>query len=262
MKLLVIIITFFAWAIAASADVKFVFGPDVTSAQKNRIFKAVERAEAQLRKKYSFQSATGTILFASSDTQFLAEYYCKQRGCSAPRKKQSIDKWIFGEAFYRGVMINLSSKQAKRQGDIENAIVHELFHVFQYEQVGSKSKRCCAQDRVSVVGPTWLMEGSADYFQNSMDRGALRRLLSHGKKSKRQLGNLGLKGMETRNGINSVNDGYAIGAYATSLLIKQSGEASIAEFYRNLGRGQNWTTAFNKSFGVSVPEFYQNFSTQ
>ena len=65
--------------------------------------------------------------------------------------------------------------------------------------------------------------------------------------------------LETRNGMNAVENSYDIGAYAVSILVDSAGPSSVFSFYQGLGRGERWQRAFEEAFLMKVETFYENF---
>ncbi len=245
---------------AATAEVRLVVGPGVTKAQLKTIEGAMTTAQNALKKRYGFVPAVGTTVFISDDAQFLATQYVQFNGRGSVSQKQAaFENWISGEAVYRGVFINLGNAHNQNKRNLEQNVAHELFHVIQYELVGPKSRSCCDPNRVSVAGPTWLMEGSASYFHASFDRSFFRGFISHGRNNRRGMGQAGLASLETFRGTNAFQDAYPVGAYAVSLLIKQAGEASVPNYYAEIGRGAGWEDAFETAFGISSQAFYASF---
>lgn len=175
MKVLVSALFLVLWGVPAAAQATFVFGPDVTERQKRTITKAADKAQSALLKRYDFTPSPETLVIASSDPEFLAKAYSKARGLRLqPQYATDIDRWVFAIGFYRGMLLNLGSHIADDLRNVEGAVLHEFFHVMQFELFGSKSKRCCVGDKIPMTGPVWFTEGSADYFEASFKRSVLR----------------------------------------------------------------------------------------
>jgi hypothetical protein len=142
-------------------------------------------------------------------------------------------------------------------------LAHEAFHLIQYELVGAKSRSCCNQERVSIVGPTWLTEGSAEYamyrHQSDVHGQNLRGMLNRSQTTVQQYQG-SLATLEVGNEFYSIRNSYSIGAFATHMLVEIAGPSSVPQFYLALRRSSDWKRAFESAFGLSVDEFYLRFN--
>lgn len=259
-KIIFSIFFYFTFCFASFAQVTVIFQEGTTKQQKKTVLSGLKLAENSLAKRFGFTAKEGTTLFAGNDANWLAKNYVKFRKFgSVSQKTKAFEAWISGEAVYRGIFLNLGSKNYKNPKSLRGGIVHELFHVFQYELTGPKSKRCCNPERLPVVGPTWLMEGAASYFHASVEPRNFRGYFSYGRKKKSDIKSVGLAGLETFKGMNAYKDGYPITAYAVSKLVEDVGEDALIAFYKKVGQGTGWKQAFWDSFGVTPEQFYQSF---
>jgi hypothetical protein len=53
---------------------------------------------------------------------------------------------------------------------------------------------------------------------------------------------------------------YVNGFFATELLTKASGVASLTAYWAKIGAGTPWRDAFQQTFGRSVDQFYDEFA--
>ena len=133
----------------------------------------------------------------------------------------------------------------------------------QYDLFGEKSRGCCTDSNaMSMFGPQWLMEGSAEYMGYALmaDLGLIdldKRMLEVA--SQIQPSDTSLKSRETRKGFRELSNSWDIGPVATHLLISQSGFAALAKFYSDLGEGKKMRPTFLEAFGRSTEQFDREF---
>lgn len=249
-------IFFLALPVKLVAQPALVLDPALSSQQEAEIRSVVGEVLGQYERRLNFRFKPNTVMVFSADPAFLARDYAQRTKSSYSRKLEAFESWIDAEAGYRRMHVNVGGQQWQRRENRQPLISHELFHILQYEIVGSRSRNCCQPDRVSSIGPTWLSEGSANYFERLVTGRDMNGYLRF---SRQQVGNLRgrqLDVLETRDGMNSVDNSYEIGAYAVSLLVDEAGANSVFSFYQKLGRGQQWETAFANAFGQTADEFY------
>lgn len=254
---------------SAAKTVKFrelsiVFAGDVTDHHRAAIEAAAREAEEYYSTLLGTELSSRSTMYVSGSPAYLARTYVRHRGTSKSvyaRKQKAFAMWITGEATYDGIFINTSSKHfGSSSRQIRRLIFHELYHLYQYQLVGPKTRNCCRSDRVPSIGPQWLFEGAATYMPHHHEGETARsRNLRHGKAARGDLGNASLRKLETRHGLNDVHASYAISSYAVQLLVERNGVGSLGTFYRELGKRGSWREAFDRTFGVSVDEFYSAF---
>jgi hypothetical protein len=241
------------------AQPTLVFDPALSNQQETELQALLEEVLARFESRLGYQFEPSTVMVFSADPAFLARDQTRRTGGSYSRKLQAFQSWINAEAGYRRIHVNLGGETWQRRQDRRPLLTHELFHILQHELVGSRSRNCCQPDRVSSVGPTWLHEGSADYFERVVTGRDMKGYLQHARQQVRNLGGRQLDLLETRNGMNAVENSYAIGAYAVSQLVERAGISSVFSFYQGLGRGQRWDRAFESAFGQTPSDFYADF---
>ena len=240
-------------------------GPGVSDAQENTVRNGLSDSFQYFGRAFGYQFKGPANAYVSSDPTFLATAMVRERRISN-WLAEATREWTNNrenEAAYQHLLMR-SSGSAFRNGrsDVQRMLAHEAFHLIQYELVGAKSRSCCDQERVSVVGPTWLMEGAAEYamFRHQADVHGqnLSRMLSRSRAIAQQYRN-SLANLEVGNQFYAVRDSYSIGAFATHMLLEIAGQSSVPQFYLALRRSGNWKRAFESAFGLSVEEFYLRF---
>lgn len=138
--------------------------------------------------------------------------------------------------------------------DIQRVSLHELFHVAQYQLVAPGSNHDEA-DFVENFGPAWLLEGSAQVFQDVRNEFCTERgmhfLINSTSKYFVSINSL----IDYRGFSDLRNGAYEVSHYAVCLLAQDRGIEGIMNFYNGLGEGQRWKTAFQTAFGVTYDAF-------
>lgn len=249
----------------AKAEIRIVLDPALDPTEAAFATKAIRTAEKIHLDTFGFDFSSNVRAVISADPDFLAREYTKHQGGNFAQKRKAFANWITGEATWRGVYVNVSQRGYNTRADTTLAVNrqrmynHELFHIMQYELIGSRAKKCCPPNSSREVGPIWMMEGSASYFPRVLERRGLQNYLQFSRKKLRNLGGKTLAVLETRNGMNSVKNSYEIGAYAVYLLVEDYGTASVIGFYQGLRRSSDWKKVFNENFGEPVDQFYARF---
>ena len=129
-------------------------------------------------------------------------------------------------------------------------MLHEYVHVLQTDATGARRQ-----------GPIWLLEGTAEYLalfiigdEGIFDFDGFIRFQRFGSRSVSALRNL-----ETRNGLNSEPDGFALSIAAVDVLVLLNDLPALASFWRGIGTGATWQEAFESAFGRTIDEFYVEF---
>ena len=142
---------------------------------------------------------------------------------------------------------------------LEVSIYHEYVHV--REMALANRPLFIPQDL-----PWWLAEGSADYFgykaASADGLASYARIRSERLRRVRQLPEP-LSAFETTGGSAATGGSggaYAVGLLATEYLVDTYGEEKAGrELFRSMAAGVDWKTAFNRVFGLSVAQFYDDF---
>lgn len=240
-------------------------GPGVTESQEDTVKNGLSNSFQYFGRAFGYQFNGPANVYVSSDPKFLATAMVRERQISN-WLAEAIREWTNNrenEAAYQHLLMR-SSGSAFRNGrsDVQRMLAHEAFHLIQYELVGSKSRSCCNQERVSIVGPTWLMEGSAEYamyrHQSDVHGQNLRSMLNRSQATVQQYQG-SLATLEVGNEFYPIRNSYSIGAFAIHMLVEIAGPSSVPQFYLAFRRSSDWKRAFESSFGLSIDEFYLRF---
>lgn len=150
-----------------------------------------------------------------------------------------------GRPDYFGAFTDLSAEHRK-------TMAHEYAHHWQF-RLG-----CIYYVGADVPQPRWFLEGSAEWVgYSTIENGGinaegLARWAAH----VLQNDTTPLASYErTFSGY----DPYSVGRIAVARLVDRAGAESIRTFCADIGVGQPWRDAFPRAFGLTVPEFYDDF---
>lgn len=154
------------------------------------------------------------------------------------------DMWLYGPSFEK------YSALSQRK-----TVFHEYFHAMQRSLSRSRSTF------TSTRPPLWMIEGSAEFFENA----ATARGLEDFRRTqvRRWDGRPALEELEQSGGAQAIGgngDAYIVGAVATDYLVTTYGRDRIqTEFWAALAE-TDWRSAFVQVFGVSLDAFYSEFA--
>lgn len=146
-------------------------------------------------------------------------------------------------------------------GDFTHSLLaHEFIHIMQYELANDIPHRFERSGKTWLVGPTWLQEGSAEYFEDAFHVGELgakpyseRKYFDWIHSSKLTLATL-------RNELSSY-EAYNVAHAAAYVLARRHGEQSLVEYWRNLAVYETQSAAFEATFRMTFAEFEDDFRT-
>jgi hypothetical protein len=131
-------------------------------------------------------------------------------------------------------------------------IPHEIFHIWQ----GAAKKKVSDNNpdpRNSENSPVWFDEGSAEFFGAVM----YSKVTGLYEGSKVPFKSYRLMDYATRD----LDWGlpYTLGRLASEYIVASKGMAKFLDINFNIGRGQDFPSAFENSLGISLKEFYEKF---
>ncbi|WP_217356572.1 hypothetical protein [Ruegeria atlantica] len=143
------------------------------------------------------------------------------------------------------------------RGEFCPYVAHELVHIIQNELVGGGFRRP-GQSLSEVVGPAWLFEGVAVLFAylSRLSEEKLEHLvrLTREKIPPGSMKISELERFEDRLQYNKLH--YQKGFVAAEFLLRRSGKSSFFLFYKCIGENEQWQNCFERSFNLSVENFY------
>lgn len=145
--------------------------------------------------------------------------------------------------------------------------VHEAVHGVQLSRQGGRISP--SSDGVPGEGPTWLVEGHADFraWNVTVGRREHSALRSYADVHERALvsfavrAGVPLREMETYAGFQrlGVDEAYAKAALAAELLQTRAGKDALDRGYWEAVAAVGWREAFPAAFGMTLDEFYAEF---
>ena len=150
--------------------------------------------------------------------------------------------------------------------------IHELFHTVQNALLGPYQSTGAPVDEIKPGGPAWLREGTADYMGADalIDAGLFPGVSSisalHAGKAytaTHAYASIPLDAVATQASLlqsPTSSAVYPLGWLATEVLIADTSPEAILEFYRRVGQGTPWPTAFQDVFGRTIDAFYAEFA--
>ena len=166
--------------------------------------------------------------------------------------------WVFvytsGSWVREDYPFNLMSLSA---GEFVGALAYDLSDFF----LGGEA------DEVPKGGPRWLSSGILTILEiKALEEGGV---ISYDTarngpfglvESAKYVGKVPLSEIETWGGFIGIRgSAYNYSTMAAELLASLAGESSLIKYYANLKVGTTWQKEFQKSFGMTVEEFYQLF---
>ena len=256
---------------------KLLLDGSVSTSQRAAIEEGMSLGNKHLSSIMGFRPAEIKVV-AGTDARFLTDNYLIARGLPNRYRKSKMQEFSScepaAEGAYRAIFLCLNSGDYTRcahdkggtRGNIIATVVHELMHVYQYELAGQAGKNCCSNMvDMSVMGPQWLVEGTAEYVKfevlGKLGFHNFRRQMKWFRKQARSSG-LSLAAIETRGGYYSAenrNDSSNLAPVGAEYVIKNYGYSALVKFWGEIGKRRSVDRAFKEAFGRTRKQFYQEF---
>ena len=170
-----------------------------------------------------------------------------------------------GCAFFDVAWVGSNWGAADNPMRVRYAIVaHEIFHIVQYNLDPEPGAQIPGPGH-PLFRPVWLIEGAGDYFGRAvasyLDFFPYSREVPRTREGRyleaTYLADLDL--LEEWQDLGSRGENYFSGQRAMEYIIANKGAESVIDLTKHLGEGQKFETAFEKTMGISVQDFYQKF---
>lgn len=229
-------------------------------------------------RRYGIRTASRVDLGGSDDPRVLAQYakeLMALRGGRSDKRLQTAQKHCreeddsIGAFTYRDQIflcwagaesydLEWYQSHIKR---FERIMVHEYMHHVQNELTNTKAIDYRRRNERRRLGPEWLAEGSAMVMELefSLKAKAPRTTISvaqnyiQSHKDK-------LRDMRAYGSVDEVPS-YEVSFVATWLLAQRAGMGSMFDYWRRIGAGDSWETAFEGTFGLPLDTFEAEFQT-
>ena len=261
-----------------SADpprIRLTAGDAVSAADRAFIVELAQAAEGALAVQ-----AGGHLrsleLFVDVDVEALAKRLADRVGITPEEAARALDGfWVTAEG---ALFLDLSGGAIEGTRDFP-LVAHEVAHAFEWalSAPGREHLATGCDDpatptwRMPLTGPAWLAEGIAEwlafqvyadsaYWPADQDRQeATRALLEEAflnlDRPLKSLAETGVWEVVARKG----REGYAMAALAGGLLADQSADAALFTYWKGMGEGLCWDTAFTQAFGLTPGSFYASY---
>lgn len=247
------------------------FGPDVSVPLARETAAALLQADRFLEFAVGYRPPVPPAIYISADASWMTDGYAERtplRESDRADREAQFAACNGGEANYRMMFMCTKSKVFSEDwfgvgAQIQHAyaLVHELFHVIQNELVGPAGNGCCnEQQSLERIGPTWLIEGGAEYvaFQLLSSYGwkGFAKEMQHQATEARKSG-LRAADVELRGPYYSDSDANYVGLAAAHEVAGTLGAQVMPRFWLELGQQHDWKAAFEAAFGITPASFYE-----
>lgn len=173
----------------------------------------------------------------------------------------------FGDGFGGTTVANLmilcwpsDTTEARITSTLLPLVAHEYTHVLQAELSGVLTGNNRRADGSRVLGPDWLVEGSAEalMFDFMEGRAGWTAPSFFQMQSPARASRLGLADLRPY-GTVADDETYHIAHFAAHLLVARHGHRAMFDYWRRLGQGEDWETAFRATFGIGLSEYEDRF---
>ena len=247
------------------------FGPDVSVPLARETAAALLQADRVLDIVVGYRLKEPPAIYISADAGWMTDGYAERTPLQPGERQQREAQFAAcngGEANFRVMFMCTESKVfsedwfgvgARTQHAF--ALVHELFHVVQNELIGPAAGGCCNETQsLSRIGPTWLVEGGAEYVAFHLLAASgwknLGKEMQH-QAAEAEKSGLTASDVELRGAYYANGDASFVGLAATYELLGTTGPQALPRFWAALGKGNDWQTAFEAAFGITAQSFYE-----
>ncbi len=257
---------------AQQGTMSFGFDDNVSAADRRYIAEGAAMAAAYLHSHFGYQRDRPLAIFASADPYWLRDQVVAHVDDTLPvdfvarianSTGQAGDNFIVVNTGREGVSAELAQRRLQRN----HLLAHEMAHIMQHDFAGDRDSFLLTDptNTTELFGPIWLIEGASEYIAYSMlvetmDPGAWHRF-DEDRLVARAWSTNGapvLSSMEAQRDWTPELK-WPVARVAVQDLVMQSGIGSLPTFWRMLGSGMNWRSAFRQSFGRDVQQFYAQF---
>ena len=141
---------------------------------------------------------------------------------------------------------------ATSSNPLSSVTPHEMFHVWQ-KAAYKRDNDNNPDPNNSVNPPVWFDEGGADFFAELF----YSKVSGNYQVPRLRWEPLHLKDYVTRDKDRSLP--YSLGRLAGEYIVASKGMDSFLTIYSNVGKGQDFPTAFENAVGLSLDNFYEKF---
>lgn len=141
---------------------------------------------------------------------------------------------------------------ATSSNPLSSVTPHEMFHIWQKAAFKLDSDNNPDPNN-SLNSPIWLVEGGADFFAEAI----YSKVSGNYQVPRLRWEPLNLKDYVTRDKDRSLP--YSLGRLAGEYIVASRGMDKYLAIYSNVGKGQDFPSAFQSAIGISLEDFYIKF---
>ena len=270
-----------AAALMPSANAPEMFiGPNVHPEMASHLAKAFSEAEGFLYRRYGIEVASQVKIVAATNVEaWHAEVdkagTMKLQGWAEVRARARRDcetEFGLGASASRDGLAFCGSVLALREPKLRDlyqmvlsvTMTHELVHNVQREFSYDKVARWVRNpDGVRPrMGPAWMVEGTAQVVEQAFMEERFDRLepALHVMRAQAAASDLTLRNIRLSGQVREA-EAYDVSAYAVAMLLERYGEETLFRYWRAVGETDNWYTAFEDTYGMTVQEFEDLYTT-
>jgi hypothetical protein len=170
-----------------------------------------------------------------------------------------------GEALPSTIILMTGADEWRSMIDVHKLrlVIHEYFHVAQFRLAGSAATRSFFASTAhynTVLGPNWLLEGSAEYFSWRVMQNAELVSLDDYLRLLDTKEDVDPEGLETYLEFFSAGqNSYDASLRAVAFLIRDNDEQDLMRYFFEIGQSRAWPLAFASSFGKTLDAFYRQY---
>ena len=204
-------------------------------------------------------------VFLSGDANWLTESYLAAMGLSDRYRAGKLDTFgrcdPLGEFGKAAIFLCEEHEVWERRRGATRIVAHEVWHAA--VQDGIVQKPCCFDSNaMSLYGPEWLVEGSAEVFAEYVLAGRnpsrfARAMESFTREAPRDVD---LAKLKSRRGFRN-NNGWRVGPAAVYELINGTNFEKLFDYYEHIANGDSIDMAFSSAFGQDQASFAAYFAT-
>ncbi len=251
------------WCRELSDDtIEVVVGPRSNQEIVDTVQLTLEASRELLNSEFGY-SAPVVRAYVSNNAKWMTDIYLQENELPNRFRAGKLDEFSrcepSAEAGIRAMFLCLGNPRWSDRSRAIHATAHEYWHsALQYDLV---NQRCCTDSNaMSLFGPEWLVEGSAELFgiMAKEKMGVSKRIIEMLGFKAETPNDVDLMRLRTRAGYRE-NEGWNYAPLAAQYLYDRTGPASFVEYYRGIAEGEQIGTAFQNAFGLSEQEFSDQF---
>jgi len=250
---------------------------------ESRMTHSLRGAKLYYKRKYDIELASKDVIIASNSGKTITDFEkqaakevnggilfrnkaVNERCARNKEGRFNATAWrhVIIFCFHKNTAFNLEWS-SKSKAKIDRVMVHEYMHMIQRELMADKVPLRIKKGQRRRLGPSWMIEGTANYFEwkffgdiygRPAKNSLLAKFANKPEKGKKRV--ITLRQLRDKQLISSEQD-YATSHWAVVMLVNATSEQALFDYFRFYGEGLSWEKAFQKAFGISLNSFEKEF---